>query len=286
MVQYKKLFDKSEIEYITPFLKLWMAFNNWYKNDFPSLRTDRDAINEYKREGSIKTEFLRLLQGRSNSDEKFQDALAFFVKNVTECNYDNFIYPEDLFTRSPSERVIQSRSLVFISPHAKEFYFTSGDESRLFEYTLEIIYQIRCKLVHGDFDIEDQLFIDFVEKSYRIFYPILNKILENQEGGEFYIKSVTNNVDAKASFNEGKMYVLAGSKVRKETVPSYGDTTERLAILNQNAIEEANFYTIREKIEFSSPSAASSFCLGNSSNGWEDWKTKLGKTMNQVLRQN
>jgi hypothetical protein len=32
-MQYKKLFDKSEIEYITPFLKLWMSFNNWYKED-------------------------------------------------------------------------------------------------------------------------------------------------------------------------------------------------------------------------------------------------------------
>ena len=62
MAQYKKLFDKSEIEYITPFLKLWMSFNNWYKTDLPSLKTDRDAINEYKNQGQIKTEFLRLLK--------------------------------------------------------------------------------------------------------------------------------------------------------------------------------------------------------------------------------
>lgn len=284
MAQYKKLFDKSEIEYITPFLKLWMSFNNWYKADLLAVRTDRDAINQYKNSGNIKTEFLRLLQGRSNTDEKFQDSLASFVKNVTECSYDNFVYPEDLFTRNPSERVIQSRSLVFISPHSKEFYFSSGDENRLFENTLEIIYQIRCKLVHGDFDIEDQLFVDFVEKSYRIFYPIMNKIFENQADGEFYIKSITNKVDARGVFDEGKMYILPDSKVRKDVVPSYGDVSERLSVLRQKAIEEVDFYIIRERIEFSSPSAASSFCLGNSSNGWEDWKTKSGKTMNQVLR--
>jgi len=46
-MQYKKLFDKSEIEYITPFLKLWMSFNNWYKQDIPAIGTDRDAISDY-----------------------------------------------------------------------------------------------------------------------------------------------------------------------------------------------------------------------------------------------
>ena len=68
--------------------------------------------------------------------------------------------------------------MVFISPQFKEFYFTSGDENRLFENTLEIIYQVRCKLVHGDFDIDDPLFIDLVEKSYLILHPIIEKILE------------------------------------------------------------------------------------------------------------
>lgn len=179
MAQYKKLFDKSEIEYITPFLKLWMSFNNWYKQDLVNVRTDRAAINEYKNQGQIKNEFLRLLNGRSNEDEKFQSALAFFVKEIEECNFDNFNYPDDLFVRNPSDRVIQSQSLVFISSHNKEFYFTSGEEGRLFENTIEMIYQVRCKLVHGDFDIDDQLFINLVEKSYLILYPIMNRTLQN-----------------------------------------------------------------------------------------------------------
>lgn len=156
-----------------------MSFNNWYKSDLPSLRTDRDAINEYKNQWQIKTEFLRLVNGRSNEDVKFQDALANFVKNVEECIFVGFEYPSNLFTRNPTERVIQSKSLVFISPNNKEFYFTSWDENRLFEYTLELIYQIRCKLVHGDFDIDDLLFINFVETSYRILYPVMGRILQN-----------------------------------------------------------------------------------------------------------
>ena len=205
MTQYRKLFDKSEIEYITPFLKLWMSFNNWYKKDLDGVRikvrdaegniktnpdgsdkekdlkTDREAINEYKEQGAIKNEFIRLLNGRSNEDEKFQNALALFVKDVDECNFENFDYPNNLFSRNPAERTIQNNSLVFISSQYKEFYFTSGDENRLYENTLEMIYQIRCKLVHGNFDIEDQLFINLVEKSYLILYPIMNRILQIED---------------------------------------------------------------------------------------------------------
>ena len=67
-MQHKKLFDKSEVEYITPFLKLWMSFNNWYKKDLshlPDVKTDRDAINKYKTgQETIKREFLYLFNSK------------------------------------------------------------------------------------------------------------------------------------------------------------------------------------------------------------------------------
>lgn len=286
MAQYNKLFDKSEVEFITPFLKLWMSFNNWYKQDLPNVRTDKEAINEYKNQGHIKTEFLRLLNVRSIEGEKFQDTLSSFVKNINDCDFDNFEYPTDLFTRNPTNTVVQSKSLVFISPHNKEFFFTSGDEDRLFEKTLEIIYFIRCKLVHGDFDIDDPLFIDLVEKSYGILYPIMERILQNQADGEFICASISKNVDTKAIFDGGKMTILVGSKVTKNVANSYDKTEEREQILSEKAHEENNYFEITQNIEFNSPSAASSFCLGNSSNGWENWKNKAGKTMNDILRNN
>ena len=178
MEQYQKLFDKAEIEYITPFLKLWMSFNNWYKLDLPdNVKTDRKAIDAYKEQGQLKTEFLRLLNGRSNENEKFQEALSLFVKEIIKCSFDNFEYPDNLFTKNPDAEIIESNGLVYISPHNKEFYFTSSDEDRFFEHTLECIYQVRCKLVHGDFDIDNQSFINLVESSYKILQPIMHKIL-------------------------------------------------------------------------------------------------------------
>ena len=35
---------------------------------------------------------------------------------------------------------------------------------------------------------------------------------------------------------------------------------------------------------FSSPSTASSFCLGRPSNGWADWKDENGNTLDSVYR--
>lgn len=180
MAQYVKLYEKSEIEYITPFLKLWMSFNNWYKATLPKLRTDRDAINEFKTNGKIKTEFNRLLKGRSNIDEKFQDALAQFVKTINENTFPQIEYPNDLFSQNPSKTTITRNSLVYISPNIKEFYYSDSDENRLFEFTLENIYQARCKLVHGDFDIQDSNFIDLIENSYRILQPIIFKIVQSE----------------------------------------------------------------------------------------------------------
>lgn len=201
-MQYKKLFEKSEIEYITPFLKLRMAFNSRYKEDLKNttipildkdgnikknedwtnqernVRTDADAIYYYKTWGWIKTEFVRLLNSRSPSDESFQNALAFFVKLIQEWVNENLKYSDNLFYRNPASKTIQSNSLLYISPSQKEYYYSSADEDRLYEETLDLIYKIRCCLVHGDFDIDDKSFIWLIEYSYWIVYPVMDNILQ------------------------------------------------------------------------------------------------------------
>ena len=45
-------------------------------------------------------------------------------------------------------------------------------------------------------------------------------------------------------------------------------------------------YTFTKDFVFKSPSAASDIILGNSSNGWEKWKTTEGKSLDEVFRKN
>ncbi len=196
MAQYKKLFDNAEIEYITPFLKLWMAFNNWYKKDKPSLRKDRNAINEYKKSGQLKTEFLRLLNLNSEIDFEFQNAINDLILCLE--NFDlkkeksdgstesvNFKIKDekgnktDLISEYVNKR--EEKEPTYFSTVHNKFQILEENKEKFYEQTLEIIYQIRCNLVHGSFDIENQNFLKLVECSYKILYPIIERILINQE---------------------------------------------------------------------------------------------------------
>jgi len=195
MAQYNKLFDKSEIEYITPFLKLWMSFNNWYKEDLEEVRFDAEAIKKYKESGKIKTEFLRFFDLSSEVGIDFQNALYELILNLN--NYelkkekrDGTSEIVDYNERNDDGHIIGSMILenadrrggkepIFISSDKKRFQILEEDKNLFFEQTLEIIYQIRCNLVHGSFDIENQYFSKLVESSYKILYPIMDRILQN-----------------------------------------------------------------------------------------------------------
>ena len=47
--KWKQLID---IDYFTHFVKAWVAFNAWYKNNFTDVHTDRGAINKIKNDSS------------------------------------------------------------------------------------------------------------------------------------------------------------------------------------------------------------------------------------------
>ena len=83
--------------------------------------------------------------------------------------------------------------------------------------------------------------------------------------------------------------MLEGSKIRKKVVKSYGNNLkigERKNLLTKKSSIQDDYFVLQENIEFSSSSYVSSFCLGNSSDGWNDWKNKDGKTMNETLKDN
>jgi len=47
---------------------------------------------------------------------------------------------------------------------------------------------------------------------------------------------------------------------------------------------ENNIYKFTSDYIFSSPSAAAATVLARSANGWNEWKTKAGKTINDLYR--
>lgn len=84
--------------------------------------------------------------------------------------------------------------------------------------------------------------------------------------------------------------VLKGSIARKELVPSLQGTSGermRLHLVNSGILRDAGESLVFEKDHlFGSPSTAASMLMGRSANGWSEWRTKDGNTLDSVVRQN
>ena len=56
------------------------------------------------------------------------------------------------------------------------------------------------------------------------------------------------------------------------------------ALKNGDIVVENGVYKLKKSMEFTSPSAASCFVLGGTTNGWVEWKNGDGKTLDEVYR--
>lgn len=96
----------------------------------------------------------------------------------------------------------------------------------------------------------------------------------------------------KDAFAEGQMIddgfvVLKGSKANKEETRTAGAWVigMRKKLIDNKIISENNdLFIFNEDFVFGSPSAAAAAVLGRRANGWTEWKTKNGKTIDEIYR--
>jgi len=103
---------------------------------------------------------------------------------------------------------------------------------------------------------------------------------------------------AKAIFENGKLTILSNSilpsiDAKKEKINNNSFYYKMLESMENQFIDwetesiikkDNGEYKVLIKIKSLSPSKASNFARGRSSNGWEEWKNKKGETLNQVYR--
>jgi hypothetical protein len=122
---------------------------------------------------------------------------------------------------------------------------------------------------------------------YPLFTPVASSEDTDEQGELFYCRR--NGADGRGVFTAEGFVVLSGSFGPKDTADSLiGHSYEKLRedlIRSATCVIEGEHFVFKRDHLFRKPSQASAAVLGRSSNGWVEWKTQAGKTLDQVKRQ-
>jgi hypothetical protein len=108
---------------------------------------------------------------------------------------------------------------------------------------------------------------------------------EIHEGDIYYINAPIKGVTAKGEYiaSTGEVKVFKGSVLDPDCAPSFRGKEKRMQMLAQLAEMKNDKLTLIKDIVFPSPSAASKFVLGRSSNGLTEWKKENGETLKERI---
>ena len=91
---------------------------------------------------------------------------------------------------------------------------------------------------------------------------------------------------ARGVYGGDKFQVLEGSDINLEKpvhLEKYNRQRKEL-YEKGDIVKQGDKYILTVTLEFNTPSGASDFVLGGSTNGWSEWKNKDGKTLDEVYR--
>lgn len=100
------------------------------------------------------------------------------------------------------------------------------------------------------------------------------------------LHTTRNGITAFGVYDGERFEVLEGSQIdmsRKGRSPIV-DQQRESAIKNGDIILKDGKYYLTISMSFTSPSSASCFVLGGSTNGWAEWKDKDGKSLDEIYR--
>lgn len=96
---------------------------------------------------------------------------------------------------------------------------------------------------------------------------------------------LTRNANANGLFNptDQSLTVLKGSTVNPIHVPKISDSDrkKRDRQLAEYTEQKGGKRIVKEDVRFDTPSGAACFCVGGSSNGWNEWKDEKGHKLNE-----
>ena len=100
------------------------------------------------------------------------------------------------------------------------------------------------------------------------------------------LHTTRNGIEAFGIYDGEKFEVLEGSQVNiDKEVKLERYNKQRAELLENGSITKIDGkYILNAILAFNTPSGASDFILGGSTNGWTEWKNKDGKTLDELYR--
>ncbi len=174
----------SEIDYFSLFMKNWLAFNSWYRGHHPNLRTDRDCIREVKNSQDVRNTvfaiFDRLFTGTDKEAISFRDNLDGFVLSLSRVTLTTSKYNGTIsFANALIDKDMNDyQNLIKTSTQRNKIKlgssFVVNDKEVLHKGTIELIYQVRCLLFHGNLEPTDEN-----HQIIKYAYLVINSIMKN-----------------------------------------------------------------------------------------------------------
>ena len=197
--------QRAAIDYVPPFMNLWLWLNAWMNNKFPNLSRERDKLNSLKKgpnlflarftelistEGinATSTEGINATLFRSSFAElhralinaqipyhRSRDNIVRFdcclIDWASPPNFESILVQQEKITiNSPFESSEIEQEGIKLDD---DLWIESNTE-RLFKAYIEIVYQVRCNLFHGDLVPDDEN-----HRVIRLLYLTLFMIMED-----------------------------------------------------------------------------------------------------------
>ena len=120
-------------------------------------------------------------------------------------------------------------------------------------------------------------------------YPVFDPVGSSVEpaGRELFYCTVSG-INGRGLYTPEGFVVLKGSVGRKDNVPTFSPSNQRFRskLVEAGVMREVGPTVVFQKDHlFGSPSMAAIALLGRTSNGWKEWKSKDGTTLDELKRQ-
>ncbi|MDF2466419.1 MAG: hypothetical protein K0Q43_4654 [Ramlibacter sp.] len=184
---YKEWRAYAEIDYFSQFILLWLAANAWYRSHYAEITTrkDRDFLERLRLDHSPRNKlfakFERAISSPSTKEHRELlsgiESLSFALNRATlfwddGSNLQRISLESCLTGNNPkiygSLTVKKRAPGITISAHLK----LTDSKGEAFNGFLEIIYKVRCLLVHGDLEPSEENH-EVVKQCYSLLHLLM-----------------------------------------------------------------------------------------------------------------